>query len=91
MESKIIRRHYIFHGWVQGVGFRYRARYAAQMYGVSGWVQNLPDGTVEMEAEGREKDIDDVIMCIEKGNFIQIENIEIEDIPIHDEHGFYCK
>ena len=49
-----IRRHILFYGWVQGVGFRYRAYYAAMDNGVGGWVRNLPDGSVEAELEGEE-------------------------------------
>ena len=44
----IIRRHIVFHGWVQGVGFRYTAKYQASARNVTGWVRNLPDGSVEM-------------------------------------------
>lgn len=33
----MIRRHITFYGWVQGVGFRYRARHAAELYGCTGW------------------------------------------------------
>lgn len=36
----IVRRHITFYGWVQGVGFRYRARHAAELYGCTGWVRN---------------------------------------------------
>ena len=36
----IIRRHYNFFGWVQGVGFRYTAQYAANACKVTGWVKN---------------------------------------------------
>ena len=47
MEKKPVIRKYIrFHGWVQGVGFRYRAIRAAQHYGATGWVMNEYDGTV---------------------------------------------
>ncbi|MBR6351839.1 MAG: acylphosphatase, partial [Firmicutes bacterium] len=42
----IIRRHIVFYGWVQGVGFRWRARNAAQAVGVTGWVRNEYDGSV---------------------------------------------
>ena len=68
-----IRRHIVFYGSVQGVGFRYRAYYAAQACGVSGWVRNCYDGSVEMEAEGTEKAIDDMILAIEKGTYVREE------------------
>ncbi|MDO4939928.1 MAG: acylphosphatase [Lachnospiraceae bacterium] len=84
----IIRRHYIFYGWVQGVGFRYRAYHAAHRYGVAGWVRNLPDYTVEMELEGSERDIDEVILCVERSDYIRIDNMDVKDIPIHNEHTF---
>ena len=35
----MIRKHMIFHGWVQGVGFRWRARQAADLYDCTGWVR----------------------------------------------------
>jgi acylphosphatase len=37
---------------VQGVGFRYFAETAAVRIGIHGWVRNLPDGRVEIDAEG---------------------------------------
>jgi len=40
------------HGQVQGVGFRYTTRRMAQESGVAGWVRNLPDGSVEVWAQG---------------------------------------
>lgn len=89
--SKKIRKHIIFYGRVQGVGFRYRAMYAAESYGVSGWVRNLYDGSVEMEAEGSESDIDNMIMAIEKGSFIVIEDMSVKTIPVEDSRYFEIK
>ncbi|ADU21462.1 MULTISPECIES: acylphosphatase [Ruminococcus] len=76
-----IRKHIIFRGSVQGVGFRYTAYYAAQQYGVSGWVRNLYDGSVEAEFEGTQADIDSTVACIDNGRFIRIESMEVERIP----------
>lgn len=52
------RRTYYFGGHVQGVGFRYTAQHLARNHPVTGFVRNLPDGRVEMVAEGNEKDLD---------------------------------
>jgi acylphosphatase len=52
------RRTYTFSGNVQGVGFRYTAQHLARSHPVSGFVRNLPDGRVEMVAEGEAKDLD---------------------------------
>lgn len=88
----MIRKHIIFSGWVQGVGFRYRLRYASDLYGVTGWVKNNFDGTVEAEMQGKEKDIDSAIMTVEKGTYIKIENLWANEISlIENEHGFYIK
>lgn len=83
-----IRRHIIFYGWVQGVGFRYRAYYAAQENGVTGWVRNLPDGSVEAEVEGTESAIDRMIIQIEKSRFITIERMSVIKLPLEDDRSF---
>ena len=72
--TSIIRQHIVFNGWVQGVGFRYRARHAAEMYGVTGWVRNDPSGSVTMEVQGTEEQISNVIIAIERGTYIRIED-----------------
>ena len=43
-------KHVFFSGRVQGVGFRYTVKRLASGYEVSGWVRNLPDGRVELQA-----------------------------------------
>ncbi|HOO05668.1 MAG: acylphosphatase [Ruminococcus sp.] len=83
-----LRRHIIFYGAVQGVGFRYRAYHAANSLGVTGWVKNLWDGSVEMEAEGSEEAIDRMIMAIERGTFVRIENISAKTIPLQNDRSF---
>ena len=85
----MIRKHFIFYGWVQGVGFRWRARQAADFYGCTGWVRNEWDGTVSMEIQGTEEAIDKVIMSIESGRYVQIENMDVKILPVNpEEYGF---
>ena len=57
----VTRLRIIFQGRVQGVGFRARARLIAKRYPISGWVRNEPDGTVMLEAQGTEPDLDSFI------------------------------
>ena len=87
----MIRKHIIFYGWVQGVGFRYRATHAAALYGATGWVRNEADGSVTMEIQGTEDQIDEVIAAIERGTYVRIENMKIKTAPaVEREHGFYA-
>ena len=65
-DLKVIRKHIIYSGHVQGVGFRWRAKKAAEMYGVTGWVRNDWNGTVTMEVQGTEEQIDQVLIAIRR-------------------------
>ena len=84
----MIRRHYVFYGWVQGVGFRYRARYAAERYGCTGWARNEWDGSVTMEIQGTPEQIDRVLQAIEAGRYVRIERMECREIPLEEERRF---
>lgn len=77
-----IRRHIVFYGRVQGVGFRYRAYHAAQSLGLTGWVKNEWDGTVVMEAQGDPASISKMIAMINQGTFVMIENMDVKTIPV---------
>ena len=88
----MIRKHIIFRGSVQGVGFRYRARHAAEMFDCTGWARNEYDGTVSMEIQGEEEAIDRVIMAIDAGSFVRIESMKVKSLPVvEDERGFKTK
>ena len=85
----MVRKHIIFYGSVQGVGFRWRAKNAAEHYSCTGWARNEWDGSVSMEIQGTEEAIESVILAIEKGTFVRIENMDMRDIPIvEDEYRF---
>lgn len=84
----MIRCHITFTGYVQGVGFRYRARHAAILYGCTGWVRNEWDGSVTMEIQGDPKDIDRVIQAIRAGRYVEIDRMDSREIPLEDERSF---
>ena len=89
---ELVRKRITFYGWVQGVGFRYRAMHAANAVGATGRVRNEYDGSVTMEIQGTEEQIDRVILAVERGTYVQIENLWAKTIPAIDgEYGFYVK
>ena len=83
------RIRYIFTGYVQGVGFRFRAYHAANLMNITGWVRNEYDGSVTIEAQGEKHDIDAMLQLIKKGRYIGIDNIESQELPVDsDENSF---
>jgi acylphosphatase len=61
------RLHAIVRGDVQGVGFRYFVQRHARQLGLTGWVRNNDDGTVELVAEGAREKLDDLRRAVEEG------------------------
>ncbi|MBD3425912.1 MAG: acylphosphatase [Candidatus Omnitrophica bacterium] len=64
---EIDRAHVIVSGAVQGVLFRSNARDMAEHYGLTGWIKNRWDGSVEAYVEGEKSDIDKIISWFYKG------------------------
>jgi acylphosphatase len=62
-----VRAHLTIHGRVQGVYFRAATVYEAQNLGLTGWVRNCPDGSVEAVAEGPRDKLDVLIAWCHKG------------------------
>jgi len=60
----LVARRFVISGRVQGVGFRYFTQECALREGLTGWVRNLPDGRVEMQASGEETEVRDFIAAI---------------------------
>lgn len=52
MPEAALTRGFLVHGLVQGVGFRWFVRREARARGLTGWVRNLPDGSVEVLVRG---------------------------------------
>ncbi len=61
------RAHILISGIVQGVFFRYTAVSFARARNICGWVRNLPDGRVEIVAEGKREDLEEFIKWCWKG------------------------
>ena len=84
----MIRKRITFYGYVQGVGFRWRARQAASLCSCTGWVRNEWDGSVLMEIQGEEENIDQVIIYIQSGRYISITDMDVKTISLEHESGF---
>jgi acylphosphatase len=55
-----------FTGHVQGVGFRFTTRQIAKEFEVTGFVKNLPDGRVQLEAEGQPAEVQAFVSAVEE-------------------------
>lgn len=80
-DVNMTAKHIIFKGSVQGVGFRYTSQRAANRHNLTGYVKNLPDGTVEMLAQGSSRDVDDCISDIQNSFGGYIRETQINDLP----------
>ena len=83
-----VRKHIVFYGRVQGVGFRYTAKYLAQSLERTGWVRNEYDGTVTMEVQGREARINKLLVGLNQNRFITIDWVDTKEIPLEEESSF---
>ncbi|MCD8105978.1 MAG: acylphosphatase [Lachnospiraceae bacterium] len=84
-----IREKIRFHGRVQGVGFRYKARWSANALGLTGWVKNEWDGSVSVEVQGYEESIHRMLEQLNADPYIRIEWMNTDKIPVvEDESGF---
>ncbi len=71
------RLHLKIYGRVQGVYFRSSAQDKARELGLSGWAKNMPDGTVEIVAEGEEVQLQEYLEWCKKGPSVaRVEKIE---------------
>lgn len=89
------RYHIFYSGSVQGVSFRYTARSLAQKNNLAGWVRNLPDGRVELQAQGAPEDLEAYLGSLQKEfeGYIQTRDIEElpEQAPQAGEEGFQIR
>ncbi|MBO2533706.1 acylphosphatase [Planifilum fulgidum] len=76
----MVRKRIVVHGRVQGVGFRYHVYQQALRLGIHGWVKNLPDGTVEIDAEGPASRMEPFVEAVKKGSpASKVTHLDIRD------------
>lgn len=81
-----LRIYAIVSGRVQGVFFRSEMRRIAKDLGIKGWVRNLPDGRVEVLAEGEKDKIDNLIEFLKKGTpAARVDNVDVKTEEYKDE------
>ena len=76
-------------GDVQGVGYRYTMRMVAREVGVTGWVRNRRDGSVEAEVEGSDAQVDEVLAWMAEGPpGARVDNAQVTDAEPQADRGF---
>ena len=82
-DSDLLRVHVRVAGRVQGVCYRWYTRDTAAEHGVTGWVRNLPDGSVELVAEGRREGLAKLLEWCRKGP----QSAKVSDMEVRWEEG----
>jgi acylphosphatase len=78
-DQNHVRVHLTIRGRVQGVYFRASTAYEAQNLGLTGWVRNCPDGSVEAVVEGDKNKVENLITWCRRGpRGAQVESIDVE-------------
>ena len=76
----MIARRIVVHGRVQGVGFRFAAVDAVTGLGITGWVRNRRDGTVEAVFAGDTKAVEDMTAACRKGGYAsRVDGVEMRE------------
>jgi acylphosphatase len=89
----LVARRFVITGLVQGVGFRFFVENAARAEGLSGWVQNQRDGSVEVVAEGDREAVGRFEMKLRRGpGRARIERVVADDeAPSGRDGGFWIR
>lgn len=88
-KTETERKHLIFIGRVQGVGFRVEALGMAERLGLVGYVRNQENGDVEIEVEGNLNKINYIINYLSSIRRAPIKDLKVEDMsPIENENSF---
>lgn len=80
MATKIETRHYLVSGRVQGVGFRWFVEREARILGLSGWVRNKHDGSVEVLAAGTREQLGALYSKLKEGpRAARVDAVDVEE------------
>lgn len=79
-SQQLSRRRVIYHGRVQGVGFRYTTASIARRFPVTGYVKNLPNRTVELVIEGSSANLDDFVKEVSETFDRHIVRVDCEEL-----------
>jgi len=83
-----LRAHVVVHGFVQGVWFRAGTKDEADRVGVTGWVRNLSDGSVEAVFEGKKKNVEAIVGWCHRGpSGATVDKVDIAWEPFTSEFG----
>ena len=89
MSQKQVARFYRIRGRVQGVGFRYFAEQAAQALGISGWVRNDDDGTVQVYAVGTPEQMSELAARLWQGpRWAEVRGVDESEAALEKHSGF---
>jgi acylphosphatase len=87
-EAMTVCKHVRYTGRVQGVGFRYTVQGLAEQFPVAGYVRNLPDGSVEVVAEGSADQVEAFLAAIDQRMAAYIRKRVVSDEAPGGHEGF---
>jgi acylphosphatase len=80
--SQALRLRAVIKGEVQGVGFRWAVQRHAGQLGLTGYAENLPDGSVRVEAEGEPEHLDQLESFLHQGpHWAEVASVDSERVP----------
>lgn len=77
-----VRKHFVFYGRVQAVGFRFTIDQIASQLGLTRWAKNQYDGTVEACVQGEPQLIQQLLNELKSDRFIRIDRIQEDDVDV---------
>jgi acylphosphatase len=90
--GRVVRYRVLISGLVQGVSFRDACRRTAERQGVSGWVRNLPDGSVEAVFEGPDEAVDALVEWSRHGpQLAVVKDVRVRAEPPEGITGFQIR